>query len=207
MGGEDDDVVLVDYDDSRAAAGGAASLGLDASFAVTRHTLIEPQPMKLQVWGLSRERRERITRQANEALERAYRSFGIEVAGNDVDPRWPASHPRGRWVVGDALAVSWDGFDAVVFAPPLSRGCTGRREDALRVGEVRPAYADFVRRLEREHALGVMVLPARALATRRDRDEFWELMAMVPHAQVVPLTAGRRRVVKYHDAYLERRRG
>lgn len=81
MGGEDDDVVLVDYDDSRAAAGGAASLGLDASFAVTRHTLIEPQPMKLQVWGLSRERRERITRQANEALERAYRERSLRQIG------------------------------------------------------------------------------------------------------------------------------
>lgn len=81
MGGEDEDVVLVDYDDSRATSGGAASLGLDASFAVSRHTLIEPQPLTLQVWGLSRERRERITRQANEALERAYRERSLRQIG------------------------------------------------------------------------------------------------------------------------------
>lgn len=81
MGGEDEDLVVCDYDDSRAEAGGAASSGLDASFAVTRHTLIEPQPLKVQVWGLSRERRERLTRQANEALERAYRTRSVRRIG------------------------------------------------------------------------------------------------------------------------------
>ncbi len=81
MGGEDEDLVVADYDDSRAESGGAAALGLDATFAVTRHTLIEPQPLKVQVWGLSRERRDRLTRQVNEALERAYRTRSARRIG------------------------------------------------------------------------------------------------------------------------------
>lgn len=139
-------------------------------------------------------------------LGAAYGAHGIEVTGNDIDRRWPSLHPRGRWLVGDAMAVPWHGFDAVVFAPPLSRGCTGRREDALRVSEVVPGYAGFISRLAACDArIGVMVLPARCVATRRDRAELHSLLSLVPGAHVVPLVAGPRRTVKYVDVYVENR--
>lgn len=147
-------------------------------------------------------------------LEGAYAAHGIRVTGNDIDPRWVASHPRGRWRVGDALAIDLTDFDAVVFAPPLSRGCTGTRADALRVDEVSPRYVDFLevfaqQRWRPQRARVVMlVLPGRAFASRQDRAathaviraaELWEWKV-----EIVPLRDARGRVVKYHDAYLTR---
>lgn len=139
-------------------------------------------------------------------LEGAYGAHGIDVTGNDIDRRWRLLHPSGRWLTGDAMAVTWQGFDAVVFAPPLSRGCTGRREDALSVSEVVPGYDGFLRRFAASEArIGVMVLPARSIATRRDRTELHALLSRVPEAHVVPLCAGHRKTVKYVDVYVENR--
>ena len=136
-------------------------------------------------------------------LAAAYASFGIRTVGNDIDPRWRMFDPRSEWIVGDALDVNWSGFDAVVFAPPLSAGCTGRREDALCVDQVTPSYESFVHRFNQERGIvGVMVLPARATATRDDRTRLWKLLSLVPDGIVVPLTAGPRKIVKYHDVYM-----
>ena len=149
-------------------------------------------------------------------LEIAYATHGIRVTGNDIDPRWVTAHPRGRWVLGDALTVDLAYHDAIVFAPPLSRGCTGRRDDALRADEVTPRYQDFLTAVRhrlsllpaRHVSVVVLVLPGRALASRRDRAathaviraaELWEWKV-----EIVPLRDARGRVVKYHDAYLTR---
>ncbi len=132
-------------------------------------------------------------------LERSYAAVGIACSGNDIDRRWRKYHPTGSWVMGDALQVDWSPYDAVVFAPPVTRGCTGRRADALRISEVFPRYSDFLARPH--HGIKVMVLPARALATGYDRSEMYELIGDRT-VEVVPLTSGRRRIRKYVDVYV-----
>ncbi len=132
-------------------------------------------------------------------LEKAYAQHDITCHGNDIERRWREYYPDGRWVLGDALSVDWSGFDAVVFAPPVTRGCTGRRADALRIGEVFPRYTDF---LDRPFdGIKVMVLPARALATGYDRSEMHALIGG-RSVEIVPLTSGRRSIRKYVDIYL-----
>jgi len=139
-------------------------------------------------------------------FERAYAHHGISVTGNDIDSRWQRSYPGGKWLMGDALTVPLAGFDAVVFAPPMSRGCTGRREDSLMVWEVEPGYLDFVARLGSFKGIVVLVLPGRALATRDDRTQFYELQARLPVPSCpVTLRAGHKGIAKYHDLYLDLR--
>lgn len=132
-------------------------------------------------------------------LERAYASQGIVCDGNDIDGRWRQYYPQGRWVVGNALTVDLSRYDAVVFAPPVTRGCTGKRVDALRISEVVPRYEDFLDRPF--EGIKVMVLPARALATGHDRREMYELIGD-RSVEIVPLTSGRRKIRKYVDVYL-----
>lgn len=138
-------------------------------------------------------------------LEEAYARHGISVVGNDIDPRWARYHHQGRWEIGDALSIDPSPFDAVVFAPPVTRGCTGRRADALRIGEVEPGYDRFLLSMTGWGYDGtiVMVLPARSIATSEDRREFHGLVDSlgVPY-EVVPLHAERRRIRKYVDVYL-----
>lgn len=129
----------------------------------------------------------------------------MEVTGNDIDPRWREYYPRGKWVIGDALEVDLLSYSAVVFAPPLSRGCTGLRCDALSVDQVTPTYASFIGRVLSSgfRGIGVLVMPARALATRSDRRQMHSTLSMLGHLwqETVPLTAGPRRIRKYVDAY------
>jgi hypothetical protein len=134
------------------------------------------------------------------ALDTAYRAHWISVVGNDIDPRWRRAYPDGSWLIGDALTVDWSQFDTVVFAPPLTVGCTGRREDALPISRITPSYREFLARPF--DGLRVMVLPARAIATPADRREFYELIAMIDGpCDVIALTAGARRIRKYVDVY------
>lgn len=137
-------------------------------------------------------------------LEEAYAIHGIRVTGNDIDDRWRRYHPQGTWIIGDALHIDPTPFDAVVFAPPVTRGCTGRRADALRIPDVQPGYDRFMLAVAACGFTGiaVMVLPARAMATGEDRREMHELLGRIgsPY-EVVPLYAERRRIRKYVDVY------
>lgn len=134
----------------------------------------------------------------------AYRSVGLSVIGNDIEPRWQEFYPNGDWLIGDALTIPWD-VDTVVFAPPLSKGCTGKRDDALKISEVFPTYQSFLTR--DFHGIRCLVLPARAQATPRDRAELHGLLGKLSGAEVVPLTAGRRKIRKYIDVYLPPQKG
>lgn len=134
-----------------------------------------------------------------ETLEEAYSTYGLKVTGNDIDKRWADYYPSGDWCLGDCLEIPYDDFDAVVFAPPLSRGCSGRRRDALSINQVFPRYIDFMRR--RFKGIRCIVLPARSFATKYDRKEFFDLTFDLVNPEVVPLTAGPRRIRKYVDVY------
>jgi hypothetical protein len=138
-------------------------------------------------------------------MEEAYGRHGIRVTGNDIDPRWREHHPRGDWIMGDALLIDPRPYDVVVFAPPLSRGCSGTRKDALPVDEVRPRYVEFLLQLMGwgYHGVGVLVLPARSLSTRTDREETHRLLSNIPSHEAVPLVAGPRRIRKYVDVYFD----
>lgn len=136
-------------------------------------------------------------------LEAAYNAFGMSVAGNDIDPRWEKYYPNGKWFIGDARTIPTNGFDAVVVAPPLSRGCTGTRGDSLSVSEVFPRYTDFLRM---NVPVLVLVLPGRTLSLRDDRAELHELLATCSREgwsgiEVIPL---KNKVTKYVDVYLTR---
>src|SRR5271165_6757205 len=61
-------------------------------------------------------------------LQAAYAKHNIRCTGNDITRRWKNYFPDGDWLLGDALAVDISPFDAAVFAPPVSLGCSGRRE-------------------------------------------------------------------------------
>jgi hypothetical protein len=136
-------------------------------------------------------------------LERAYSSVGITVTGNDIDARWQRFHPSGRWVIGDALSVDTSGYDAVVFAPPLTRGCTGKREDSLCIDDVRPKYRDVTSSFTNFGGILVLVLPARSLSTSYDREQLHRLLTELRQPDVVPLYAGHRRIRKYVDVYVQ----
>lgn len=130
-------------------------------------------------------------------LEAAYKEFGIECAGNDIDPRWVDFYPQGKWMIGDARAIDTSGFDAVVFAPPLSKDCSGRREDSLSLDQVTPSYYDF---LDMKVRVSVYVLPGRTLSVKRDREQLYRFLSHLQgKVDVVPL---RKKVTKYVDIYL-----
>lgn len=133
-------------------------------------------------------------------LEREYAKYGIECVGNDIDARWKTYYPGGRWIIGDALALDVSNFDAVVFAPPLSKGCSGRREDSLSLEKVNPSYRSFLQAYRGFKGIKAMVLPGRTLSVKHDRMEFHKLLAELTDYDVVPL---KDKVVKYVDVYIQ----
>ncbi len=135
-------------------------------------------------------------------LEKAYARHGISVVGNDIEVRWKNFHPKGEWIVGDALKIDYAGFDSVVFAPPLSRGCTGTRSDSLMIDDVVPSYDAFALASKEFRGIRTFVLPGRAGATRQDRRQMHSLLSRFENYDLVPLTAGLRKIVKYHDLYV-----
>lgn len=142
-------------------------------------------------------------------LSAEYSRFGIRTIGNDIDSRWLKHAAHMSWRIGDCLSIGWDGADAVVFAPPLSKGCSGKREDALSIDAVAPSYTSFVDRFKTENVgVGVLVLPARSLATQDDRRQLHSLLSRLNgfNASVVPLASRKRNIRKYVDVYVERRR-
>lgn len=138
-------------------------------------------------------------------LEKAYALHGISVVGNDIETRWRKFHPKGEWIVGDALKIDYAGFDSVVFAPPLSRGCTGTRSDSLMIEQVVPSYGAFVQAAKAFRGVRTLVLPGRAGATRHDRRQLHSLLSQFSSYDLIPLTAGLRRTVKYYDIYVDAR--
>lgn len=139
-----------------------------------------------------------------ETLTQAYSSCEIAVTGNDIEERWRSRFPRGNWVIRDALDVDPRDFDAVVFAPPLSVGCSGTRDDSLAIEAVEPSYERFLLSCMfwGFEGIGVLVLPSRSLSTPEDRKQLHRLMASVPAPyEICPLYAGQRRIRKYVDVY------
>jgi hypothetical protein len=132
-------------------------------------------------------------------LELAYSKVGIKVTGNDIDERWLRFYPKGSWILGDATTVDRSGFDAVVIAPPLSRGCSGRREDSLSLDEVTPSYYSF---LPVRNKITTFVLPGRTLSVKSDREQLFRFLSRLEgKLEIVPL---KKKVVKYLDVYLIR---
>lgn len=138
-------------------------------------------------------------------LQIAYNGFNINVWGNDIDKRWEAFYGAGKWLIGDALSIDYNQFDSVVFAPPLSRGCSGKREDSLKINEVFPKYQSFLDKLNKDNYKGiyVLVLPARSLATPEDRRQLHQLSSKINSAnkEIIALYAGKRTIRKYVDMY------
>lgn len=120
-------------------------------------------------------------------LEQEYDKFHINVWGNDIDSRWIKYYPQGKWIPGNALEISYLGFEAIVFAPPLSKGCTGKREDSLSPLSVTPSYLDFLKRFKEEPKFKrcTLVLPGRSLSTKEDRKEFHQIIAACSEVGVV----------------------
>jgi hypothetical protein len=144
-------------------------------------------------------------------LEDAYAKQGIQVTGNDIDKRWAEYYPKGNWIIGNCFEIPYYKFDTVVFAPPLSKGCTGKREDSLMLEEVNPPYRRFVDESQYKGKLLVCVFPGRALATRADRQQMYKFLAFVQQGrflrdyELLPLKCGRRNITKYYDLYLDYR--
>jgi hypothetical protein len=128
-------------------------------------------------------------------LSREYAKVGIKTTGNDIDPRWQRLYLSGKWIIGDARKIDARSFDAVVVAPPLSRGCSGKREDALSIDEVVPSYYDF---LHLNNRVVVFVLPGKTLSLRSERAKLHKLLAHIGDCEAIPL---RDKVVKYLDLY------
>lgn len=140
-------------------------------------------------------------------LEQAYNHQRIEVTGNDIDIRWKHYYPKGKWIIGDALKIDYAGFDAIVFAPPLSKGCTGKREDSLTIFQVCPSYYSFVERVANEsnQKLAVLTLPGRSLATRLDRTEYFKLIDFIQRNDFnIDSFELKNKVIKYIDLIIWR---
>jgi len=128
-------------------------------------------------------------------LELSYNKFGINVVGNDIDSRWRNYYLGGEWIIGDARKVKTDNFDAAVFAPPLSKSCSGCREDALSLDEVFPSYYDF---LNMKSKFSVFVLPGKTLSIKKDREQLHKFLSKLNNYEIFPI---KNKVNKYIDVY------
>jgi hypothetical protein len=67
-------------------------VGLRVSFSVQKHLLLEPQKCRLTIWGLSRERRDDLTRVQDEALALAWKTRSARNVGRlRIDAGRPGS--------------------------------------------------------------------------------------------------------------------
>lgn len=134
-----------------------------------------------------------------DVLAHHYKDYNIITTGNDVDKKYSKQFPN-YMLIGDCFSIDYSSYDVVVFAPPLSRGCSGKREDSLSIDDVTPSYYDFLK-LRQQKA--VLVLPGRSKATKSDKAQFYKLISYL-HSNnisfiIVPLI---NKVVKYYDIYL-----
>ncbi len=128
-------------------------------------------------------------------LEKAYNSFNINVVGNDIDIRWKNYYSHGKWIIGDARKINVSKFDAAIFAPPLSKSCSGTREDALSLEDVFPSYYDF---LHLQSKISVFVLPGKTLSLKNDREQLYKFLSKLNNYEIIPL---KNKIVKYIDIY------
>lgn len=140
-------------------------------------------------------------------LESCYNKYKISCTGNDIEQRWRDYYPEGKWLIGDCLNINTTNFDCIVFAPPVTKGCTGRRVDSLSVEEVNPSYYEFIDTYRHLDIVMVLTLPARSIATNYDRKQYYKLLDYISrfyNYDIVYLTEGRRKIRKYIDIYLEK---
>lgn len=133
-------------------------------------------------------------------LEGAYKKYNIKVTGNDIEKRWQKYYSNGNWIIGDALSIDYTGFDCIVFAPPLSKNCSGKREDALSIFDVNPKFTDFIKKTNSLPVYKILVLPGRSLSTKNDRKQYYHLISGLENFSLIPLT--HKNIVKYYDLLL-----
>lgn len=141
-------------------------------------------------------------------LEEYYNRVGIQVTGNDIEHRWKEYYPEGNWIIGDSLKVDCSQYDAVVFAPPLSKGCSGERCDYLSIEEVIPSYYDFIES-DPQSDIIVLVLPGKTFSVQKDRKEYHKLLSYLyskgyKDIQSKEMKGNRNRVTKYVDVYIRK---
>lgn len=168
----------------------------DIDTANTRYTCALQRAENLSILGVSSVL-ELMCGPSLRILEIAYKQFNITVTGNDIDFRWQRFYPQGKWLMGDAVTIDKTGFDAIVIAPPLSKGCSGRREDSLPLDAVTPSYYHFVNSCSSR--VTVYVLPGRTLSVKNDREKLYKFLSFLPgKSEVIPL---KDKVTKYVDVY------
>ena len=141
-------------------------------------------------------------------LEKYYNEYGINVTGNDIDERWKEFYPEGNWIIGDSLNINTTNFDACVFAPPLSKGCTGNRCDYLSIDEVQPSYYDFIEKGDTSNII-VLVLPGKTLSIKKDRNEFYKLLNFLYNKEYKSIEykeikGNKNKITKYLDIYIQK---
>lgn len=135
-------------------------------------------------------------------LEKAYKSNNIECWGNDFEQRWKDYYPKGKWIMGNCFDIDFSTFDTIVFAPPLSIGCTGRRIDSLSINQITPSYQGFMQKASQyPNILKVMVLPAKVIITNFDKKQLYKLLSKIKNYDMDILTEGKRKIRKYVDIY------
>ena len=113
-----------------------------------------------------------------EILKKAYETYGINFFGNDIENRWKKYYPDSSWFIEDCTKLDFSQFQSVVFAPPLSVGCSGKREDSFRINQVNPNYY-FFPFSSKLPEISVLVLPARSLSSKLDRGEFFKFYSFL----------------------------
>lgn len=167
----------------------------DNKTARTRLSCAEQRAVNLSILGCKRVL-ELMVGPSLRTLEQFYNLNGIEVTGNDIDPRWKSYYPNGNWLIGDANKINTSGFDAIVVAPPLSKGCSGKREDALSLEEVVPSYYNF---LNLKASVITYVLPGKTLSIKKDKEQLFKFLSHLKgRYEICPLVD---KVIKYIDVY------
>ncbi len=141
-------------------------------------------------------------------LEKEYKKLGLNVTGNDIEFRWKKHYPNGKWLIGNCFDIDWNPFDMIVFAPPLSKNCSGKREDSLMIESVNPSYYDFIKKLNKEkNKSAIIVLPARSISTKYDRNQYYKLLSFIQrnNYNIKPIEMkDNKNIRKYIDVFIDK---
>lgn len=147
-------------------------------------------------------------------LEKAYAKVGIKVIGNDIEAKYQKYYPKGNWIIKDCLEFTEKelkllNIDTLVFAPPLSKGCSGTREDSLSIDTVFPKYLDMLKSFSTLNINTlVLVLPGRTWSTRLDKNQYHKLLSniytILPNTNVTPYPLVHK-VRKYLDLVIQKK--